>query len=208
MMALAAMAVAAFVSSGEADACSRVLYVGDSATMAPGAQPLRIVGRSLDWKTPIPTNIYVYPRGIAKVSDKGDNVISWTSKYGAAYAVSYEGGITEGMNEKGLAVNGLFCKGTVYNSPEPTDAPSMSLSVFVAWMLDNYATTPEVVDALRSTRFQIGGATFDGGTVSALHWGITDAEGRCAMVEFDHGTINIYEGQDIPVLTNDPTFRE
>lgn len=208
LIAMAAMAVAAVFSSEKADACSRVLYVGDSASVAAGAQPLRIVGRSLDWKTPIPTNLYVYPRGIAKVSDKGDNVISWTSKYGAVYAVSYDGGITEGMNEKGLAINGLFCKGTVYNSPEPSDAPSMSLAVFVAWMLDNYATTPEVVEALRSTPFQIGGATFDGGTVSALHWGITDAEGRCAMVEFDHGTINIYEGQDIPVLTNDPTFRE
>ena len=102
LIAMAAMAVAAVFSSEKADACSRVLYVGDSASVAAGAQPLRIVGRSLDWKTPIPTNLYVYPRGIAKVSDKGDNVISWTSKYGAVYAVSYDGGITEGMNEKGL----------------------------------------------------------------------------------------------------------
>lgn len=38
-------------SINKADACSRVLYVGDDS--------LRIVGRSLDWKTPIPTNIYI-----------------------------------------------------------------------------------------------------------------------------------------------------
>ena len=44
--------------------------------------------------------------------------VSWTSKYGAVYAVGYDGGVTEGMNEKGLVVNGLFCKGTVYNNSE------------------------------------------------------------------------------------------
>lgn len=42
----------------DASACSRILYVGND--------DLRIVGRSLDWKTPIPTNLYVYPRGIMK----------------------------------------------------------------------------------------------------------------------------------------------
>jgi len=206
VFALAAIAAAAIFSSEKADACSRVLYVGDSATATASQPLLRIVGRSLDWKTPIPTNLYVYPRGMKKVSNKGDNVISWTSKYGAVYAVSYDGGVTEGMNEKGLVINGLFCKNTVYDGPEPSDAPSMSLAVFVAWMLDNNATTAEVVNALRTTKFQIGGATFDGGTVSALHWGVTDAEGNCAVIEFDHGTIDIFEGKDMPVLTNDPTF--
>ena len=48
-------------SINKADACSRVLYVGDDS--------LRIVGRSLDWKTPIPTNIYIYPRGMKKVGN-------------------------------------------------------------------------------------------------------------------------------------------
>ena len=84
----------------------------------------------------------------------------------------------------------------------------MSLAVFVAWLLDNNATTPEVVEVLRKQDFNISGSTFDGGTVSALHWGITDAEGRCAVLEFDHGKVKIYEGQDMPAMTNDPSFPE
>ena len=57
------------------------------------------------------------------------------------------------------------------------------------------ATTPEVVKVLQEHNFNISGATFDGGTVSTLHRGITDAEGRSAMVEFVDGDIKIYEGR-------------
>lgn len=187
-------------SVNEADACSRVLYVGNDS--------LRIVGRSLDWKTPIPTKIYVYPRGMKKVGNTLEGSVEWTSKYGAVYAVSYDGGVTEGMNEKGLVVSGLFCKGTVYVNDSTMSRPPMSLAMFPAWILDVCANTPEAVAMLRKHDFNISGATFDGGTVSALHWGITDEQGRCAVLEFDHGTVKIYEGQDIPVLTNDPTFPE
>lgn len=196
---LAALLAAIVMLPSRADACSRVLYVGSDST-------LRIVGRSLDWKTPIPTNIYVYPRGIEKKSHDLKGAFTWKSKYGSVYAVSYDGGVTEGMNEKGLVINGLFCKGTVYGNVHTENRPPMSLAVFVAWLLDLNATTPEVVAVLRKHDFNISGATFDGGTVTALHWGITDAEGRSAVLEFENGNINIYEGQDLPMLTNDPQF--
>ena len=182
----------------QSEACSRILYVGDDN--------LRIVGRSLDWKTPIPTNIYVYPAGMHKRGHDKPGAVEWTSRYGAVYAVGYDGGITEGMNEKGLVVNGLFCKGTVYENDSTKDRPPMSLAMFVAWMLDLNATTPEVVASLREHNFNISGSTFDGGTVSALHWGITDAEGRCAILEFDNGEVKVYEGRDMPAMTNDPEF--
>ncbi len=201
---LAIAALLAFAASGayQADACTRVLYVGDTTATT----PLRIVGRSLDWKTPIPTNIYVYPAGIHKKGNDVPGAVEWTSKYGAVYAVSYEGGITEGMNEKGLVVNGLFCKGTVYENASTQGRPAMSLAMFVAWLLDMNETTDQVVEVLRKHDFNISGSTFDGGTVSALHWGITDATGRSAVLEFDHGEVKVYEGQDIPLLANDPQW--
>lgn len=181
-----------------AGACSRVLYQGNDS--------LYIVARSLDWKTPIPTNLYVYPRGMAKVSSDQPNHTSWVSKYGAVYAVGYDGGVTEGMNEKGLVVNGLFCKGTIYNEEKPNGKPQMSLAVFVAWMLDQFATTDEVADALKNWNYDIQGATFDGGTVSALHWGVTDASGKSIIFEFDHGKVNIYDMGDYLAMTNDPNW--
>ncbi|MCM1110323.1 MAG: linear amide C-N hydrolase [Clostridium sp.] len=198
LLALTAFAATAAAYTPAADACTRVLYVGDST--------LRIVGRTLDWKTPIPTNLYVYPRGIEKQGNVGEDAVHWTSRYGAVYAVGYDGGITEGMNEKGLVINGLFCKGTIYNNDKTEGRPPMSLAMFVGWLLDMNATTPEVVEELRRRDFTISGATFDGGTVSALHWGVTDAEGRSAIFEFVDGELNVYEMQDMLSMANDPTW--
>ncbi|HBI58804.1 MAG: linear amide C-N hydrolase [Duncaniella sp.] len=192
------MLIATLLGAESAMSCSRILYVGNDS--------LRIVGRSLDWKTPIPTNLYVYPRGITKKSHNIPGAFEWTSRYGAIYAVGYDGGITEGMNEKGLVINGLFCKGTVYDNAETSSLPPMSLAVFIGWLLDLNATTPEVVEVLRKHDFNISGETFDGGTVSTLHWGATDSQGRCAIFEFDHGDINIYEGTDMRAMTNDPSY--
>ena len=53
---------AVLFGASKSDACSRILYVGDT-TSASGEDVLRIVGRSLDWKTPIPTNcneLYIF----------------------------------------------------------------------------------------------------------------------------------------------------
>lgn len=197
-IAAAAVVVASGIFSSEADACSRVLYKGTDS--------LFVVARSLDWKTPIPTNVYVYPAGVKKVSSDQPGAIKWTSKYGAVYAVGYDGGITEGMNEKGLVINGLFCKGTVYNNEETSTRPPMSMAMFVGWLLDLNATTDDVIAVLKEHNFNIGGATFDGGTVSALHWGVTDATGHSIIFEFDHGNINIYEMGDYLAMTNDPNW--
>lgn len=204
MKALATTLTAAAMMAGinmftqNAGACTRVIYVGEDN--------LYIIGRSLDWKTPIPTNLYVYPAGMHKKGHNLPGAVEWTSKYGAVYAVGYDGGVTEGMNEKGLSVNGLFCKGTVYDNPSTMDRPPMSLAMFVAWLLDMNATTAEVVATLEKHDFNISGATFDGGTVSALHWGITDAEGNTAILEFDHGDVKIYQAGDVRALTNDPDW--
>lgn len=196
--AVATVLAAAVIAPAECGACSRVLYKGLDSLM--------IVGRSLDWKTPIPTNLYVYPRGMSKVGSDQPGAVRWTSKYGAVYAVGYDGGITEGMNEMGLVINGLFCKGTVYNDADTQGRPPMSLSVFIAWLLDLNATTQQVIDVLNEHNFTIGGATFDGGTVSTLHWGITDTSGRSAILEFDHGKVRVYDMGDYRAMTNDPQW--
>ena len=193
-----AVITATAIAVPDSDACTRVCYHGSDSTF--------VVARCLDWKTPIPTNLYVYPAGIEKVSSDQPGAIKWTSKYGAVYAVGYDGGITEGMNDRGLVVNGLFCKGTVYSNADTEGRPPMSLAMFVGWLLDLNATTDECVEVLQKHDFNIGGATFDGGTVSALHWGITDASGKSVIVEFDNGNIRIHDMGDYYAMTNDPQW--
>lgn len=194
----AAIVSGVFTYSQDVKACTRVCYHGSDSTF--------VIARCLDWKTPIPTNLYVYPAGMEKVSSDKPGALKWKSKYGAVYAVGYDGGITEGMNEKGLVVNGLFCKGTVYSNENTEGRPPMSLAMFVGWLLDLNETTDECVEVLKKHDFNIGGSTFDGGTVSALHWGITDASGKTVIVEFDNGEIRISDPGDIYSMTNDPQW--
>lgn len=183
-----------------ADACSRVVYLGDKGYV--------LVGRTLDWRTPIPTNIYVYPQGISKTSMPDGPCLRWKSRYGSVIAVGYDGGVTEGMNERGLVMNSLFCKTARYREalPSDKDTPVMSLAVIVSYFLDNFATVDEVYSWLEDNDFAIAGETFDGGTVSTLHWGITDATGESVVIEYVDGSIRLYRGRDLTVLTNDPAL--
>ena len=180
-------------------ACSRVTYLGDEG--------LVLVGRTLDWRTPIPTNLYVYPQGISKVSMPKGNRLEWTSKYGSVYAVGYDGGVTEGMNEKGLVVNGLFCKESIYREANgDASIPVVSLAMFPAFFLDNFATVDEIAQWLSTHDFAIYGETFDGGTVSLLHWAMTDASGDTILLEYVDGKLTTYRGRELQVLTNDPVW--
>lgn len=179
------------------DACSRVVYNGDNDIV--------LVGRTLDWRTPIPTNLYVYPRGVKKTSMPKAPCLTWTSQYATVLAVGYDGGATEGMNEKGLVMNGLFCKDAIYTMSTGSDnMPVMSLAMIVPYFLDNFATVDEVETWLQENKFGIFGQTFDGGTVSALHWAITDASGMTLLMEYADGKLITYKGKDLNVLTNDP----
>lgn len=180
------------------EGCTRVVYRGDSS--------LYIIGRSLDWKTPIPTNLYVYPRGSVFKSSSKPGAFTWTSKYGAVYAVGYDAGITEGMNEKGLQVASLFCKTAQYSDSTNNKRAPISLSVFVAWLLDNNETTEQVINQVKDQNFTLSGADFDGNTETKLHYGITDRTGNTAIIEFSNGKVCIYMSNDINAMTNDPEW--
>lgn len=183
-----------------AEPCSRIVFDNDSTHIV-------MVGRTLDWRTPIPTNLYVYPRGVAKQSMPSGNRLEWTSKYASVVAVGYDGGVTEGMNERGLVMNGLFCKGSIYKEAiGDTSMPVMSLSMLVSYFLDNFATVKEMRQWLDSNPFGINGKPFDGGTVSLLHWAATDASGNTLLMEYQNGQLDLYEGKDLKVLTNDPAY--
>ena len=180
--------------------CSRVVFLGHDS--------LTLVGRTLDWRTPIPTNLYVYPRGMQKQGMPSGNTFHWKSKYGSVLAVSYDGGVTEGMNEAGLVMNALFCKGSIYRTSADGKLRSMSLAVFVSYFLDNFTTVDEVHQWLKENEFAIYGQTFDEGTTAALHWAVTDRSGNTLVMEFQNGHLDVYASRDNRVLTNDPPFEQ
>ena len=94
MAALMALAAAFLMFAQKSEACTRAVYLGPDNMV--------ITGRTMDWKEDIMSNLYLFPRGVKRVSyDKGE-VVNWTSKYGSIVASAYDLGICDGMNEKGI----------------------------------------------------------------------------------------------------------
>lgn len=193
-----ALAVSGAVAP-EAEGCTRVTFVGDSG--------LVITGRSLDWKNKIPTNVYVFPRGLHRVSHNTDQSIDWTSAYASVCAVGYDCGVTEGMNEKGVVVNLLYLPGTSY-AAKGDKRPFMSTALWASYVLDNFATVSEAVAQLRLDKFQINAPAMPGGAETTLHMAISDATGNNAIIEYVDGKLQIHEGHQYQVLTNAPPYDE
>lgn len=189
--------VAAIASTDDAEACTRVVYVGDNGEV--------ITGRTLDWKEEIGTNLYVMPRGMEREGYDESNTIKWRSKYGSVVSVGYDVGVNEGMNEKGLVCNLLYLPGTVYSRPNDT-RPYISTSVWAQYVLDNFATTSEAVAELSKDKFQINAPAMPGGNATTLHMAISDASGNSAIIEYINGYISIHEGEQYQVMTNAPTY--
>ncbi len=198
---LFAMLFFMFFSAQDADACTRVVYCGDSVTAT---------GRTLDWRTPIPTSLRVFPRGERHVSfdDPTDRLV-WTSRYATVMAVSYDMGFSEGMNEKGLAVNVLYLPGAVYSyGPGKEFRKKMSSSVWPQYVLDNFATVDEAIEVLSQDKFYIYAPEMPDGSQATLHMAITDTDGNCAVIEYRDGKLEIATGPQFNVLTNAPFFTD
>lgn len=187
------------LSSLNADACTRVSFINNSGDA--------FTGRTLDWKEDIPTNLYVMPKGISRASYDDSDAIHWSAKYGSVVAVGYDLGVSEGMNEKGLAVNCLYLPGTEYTFAGDT-RKKMSASVWVSYVLDNFASVTEAIADLSKDRFYIDAPVMPDGSRTTLHMAISDAAGDNAIIEYIDGKLSIHEGQEYKVLTNLPTFQQ
>lgn len=194
-----AVALLAALLAPQADACTRVVYLGDNGNI--------ITGRTLDWKEDIATNLYVMPRGITRSGYDTPQTVTWTSKYGSVVAVGYDLGTSEGMNEKGLVCNLLYLPGTVYERQNDTRL-IMSSSLWAQYVLDNFATTSEAVQDLKKDVFRIDAPTMPGGASTTIHMAISDTTGNSAIIEYIDGELSVMEGHEYQVLTNAPPYAQ
>ncbi len=195
--------VVAFVASSvlmptSAEACTRFVYQGAGDQV--------ITARSMDWKTDVGSNIWVFPRGMERSGEAGPNSIEWTSKYGSVITSGYDVSTTDGMNEAGLVANVLWLVESEYPKVEG-DAPTLSLGAWAQYVLDNFATVAETVEALEKNPYTIVTADVPGETrLATLHLSISDASGDSAIVEYIDGKQVIHHSRDYQVMTNSPTF--
>ena len=177
-------------------ACTRALYVGDGN--------LVITGRSMDWAEDMHTNLWVFPRGIARDGEGGANSPKWISKYGSVIASAYDIGSTDGMKEAGLVTNLLYLAESDYGKPDAR--PVLSISLWAQYVLDNFRTVDEAVAALSKDSFRVAGAPAPNGMAAQLHLSISDATGDSAIFEYIGGRLVVHHGRQFTVMTNSPSF--
>src|SRR5271165_2629888 len=114
-----AASIAAVSAWASAEACTRALYVAENG--------LVITGRTMDWAEDMHTNLWAFPRGIARDGAAEPNTPKWTSKYGSVIASGYDLGSADGMNEAGLVANLLYLAESDYGQPDGKPAISISL---------------------------------------------------------------------------------
>lgn len=180
--------------------CTRVVYSGTNGMVA--------TGRSMDWKTDMHSNLWAFPKGMKRNGETGANSLEWTSKYGSVIASAFEIASTDGMNEKGLVANLLWLPEAEYPVRDP-NKPGLAITIWVQYMLDNFATVEEAVSFIDEDTFQvISDKMPDGSRLATLHLSISDATGDCAIFEYVGRKLTIYHSKDYKVMTNSPTYNK
>jgi penicillin V acylase-like amidase (Ntn superfamily) len=181
-------------------ACTRVVYQGPNG--------LVITARSMDWKDDIPANLWVFPRGMERTGEVGPNSLRWKSRYGSVATSSFDISTTDGMNEKGLVANMLWLTESQYpNFGQVTDKKGLAISLWVQYMLDNFATVGEAVRELRGEPFIVVSDQIPGtNRLTTVHVSLSDATGDNAILEYIGGKLVIHHDRSHTVMTNSPVF--
>lgn len=190
------------VCAPAATACTRVVYIGPEDTV--------LTGRTMDFSLDIPANLWAFPRGMQRSGEVGPKSIKWTSRYGSVVASSWDIATTDGMNEKGLVTNLLWLVQSKYPAFEKDgDKKGLTIAAWAQYVLDNFATVEQAVEALREEPFVVV-TDFIPGTdkFTTVHLSISDASGDSAIFEYIDGKLVIHHDRAYRVMTNDPPYEE
>lgn len=194
-----AFALSALPLAKDAEACTRAVYLGPEERI--------LTGRSMDWKLPMISNLWVLPRGMERNGLAGPRSAEWTSKYGSLVVTGYDISTADGMNEAGLVVNLLWEVNATYPEDDGM-TPRISISVFPQYLLDRYASVAEAVSDLRKNPVDAatGPLPIDPTRTATVHVSMSDATGDSAIIEFVDGETVIHHSREYQVMTNEPTY--
>jgi len=190
------------ILSPKTDACTRVLHVSKD-------QRYVITGRNMDWYLRYPTTFWKFPRGMEREGLAKENPLKWTSKYGSVGLIQTADGqsaTADGMNEKGLVANLLYLTETKYPKRD-IQKKGLASSIYLQYLLDNFATVAEAVKAIEKGDFQIVPVPIPNSEhLPTMHISLSDAGGDSAVIEFLDGKTVIHHSKEYGVMTNSPIF--
>lgn len=180
--------------------CTRIVYHG--------LQGHALTARSMDWKSDLPTNLWVLPRGGERDGNCGSNSVAWPVRYGSVIASGYDICSTDGINEAGLMANLLWLAESDY-PPILSDKPKLTIAAWAQYVLDQFSTVTEAVEVLKSEPFALVTSQIPGeARLTTLHLSLSDRSGDSAVIEYINGQQVIHHDRSYQVMTNSPAFDE
>lgn len=164
------------------------------------------VGRTADFFGPLNTKIEIIPIGL-QMHDPNTQ-FSWKVRYGTV-GVDAIGILAEGMNQKGLTAHVLLQEDAKMPELLPGNN-KISTNYWLAYVLTTSASVKEAIDNLKSYQVENISVSYDGQVVPGifLHVAVFDPSGNAALIEFNNGKLEVFEGPQYNVLTNAPNLHE
>ena len=168
-----------------------------------------IFGRTLEFAMDMKSNVLIVPRGMEYVGTApgGAPGLRWKSKYGVVGANAFDMPVTlDGLNEQGLHVGLFYFPGFAkYQQVGQEDvAKALAPWELGIYLLGTCTSVDEAVDAARQVR--VGDVVQkDMGSVPPAHFIVTDAAGKCVVLEYIDGELKVY-ANPLGVVTNSPSF--
>ena len=150
-----------------------------------------LVARNHDWRFGEGL-IVVQPRGLSKTGITTVRPAKWNSRFGSVSFTQFGRGIPfAGMNEAGLTVDLLQLNNAEFPIARTLDRDSVNVIQWVQYQLDMSADVDEVIRSL-DTVYPVPLIS----AIERVHFFVTDASGKVAVVEFMGGKPVIRRGPE------------
>jgi len=184
------------VPSG-ADAGTRLLFKGEGDVV--------ITGRTMDSCQEVGSNVWIFPRGIERDGGCGPESLKWTSQFGSIVLSVNDEMTVDGMNERGLVVNGIALPDVSFGQPDGVRSLVCS-SIWAQWILDSFGSVRDAVSALESANFFLVPPSSSTEGPFFAHLAMSDPSGESALLGWNDGKLGIYFGSDFRVLSGTAPF--
>lgn len=177
-------------------------------------------GRTLELTVDLPYQMLHLPAGFVTTSEiPGHPAMSVASRYrtlavamparvptAAAPLTIADLKVLEGINEKGLTFSLLsYPSAAGKQAAVAATQAVLSASDLGTWVLGQFASVAEAKAALTAQPVMLVPLQILGGVESPFHYVMHDAGGASAVIEFDHGSMTVYDNP-VGVMTNGPRF--
>ncbi len=161
----------------------------------------KVVSRTMDWAVSDEPDLWSLPAGLERSGGDGPSATGWTSRHSSVVLSMWRSGTVDGINQHGLAAHALYLDGA---GTEPADdRPTVTTTVWVQYVLDNFATVAEAVAGMRGVR--VVSEPIRGHHLGA-HYAIEDASGDSAIFEPIDGRMVVHHGHEFTVMANSPVL--